>query len=142
MDDKEKARQYNKEYYQKNKEKVKQKQKEYIENNKEKHKQCVKKWRENNKEKQRIYDKEYKQSEAGKKSTRICDWKRYGIITDDYDALYEKYLNTKNCELCNVVLTTDKRNTKTTRCLDHDHDITDRDNVRNIICHSCNVKRG
>tara|TARA_R110000868_G_scaffold403414_1_gene680680 strand:+ start:296 stop:682 length:387 start_codon:yes stop_codon:yes gene_type:complete len=121
--DKEKRKQYNKEYYQKNKDKAKQNSKEYREKpeNKEKYKQ-------------------YQQTEQRKKSHRICQWKQQGIITDDYDALYEKYINTKNCELCNVVLTTDRYNTPTTRCMDHDHDITDRDNVRNIVCHSCNSK--
>ena len=151
MDDKEKKRIYDKEYYQKNKEKRKQydkeyreknkekkriTDKEYYEKNKEKLKQNSKEWIKNNKEKR----EQYLESEACKKSYRISKWKRYGIITDDYDKLYEKYLNTKNCELCNCELTVDKRTTKTTRCMDHDHSITDSDNVRNILCHSCNSK--
>ena len=39
-------------------------------------------------------------------------------------------------------LNTDRYNTKTTRCLDHDHSITDRFNVRYVLCNSCNVKLG
>ena len=66
--DKEKEKQYKKEWYQNNKEKVIQRSKE---------------WREENKEK----DKQYQQSEKRKKSKRIGQWKFYGIITDDYDAL-------------------------------------------------------
>ena len=127
--DPEKRKQYNKEY-----------NKEYREKNKEKAKQYQKEWNEKNKEKRKQYNKEWNQSEAGKKSKRIGQWKFKGIITEDYDALYEKYINTKNCELCDIVLTTNRYPTKTTRCLDHDHSITDRDNVRNIICNSCNVK--
>ena len=109
------------------------------EKRKQYHKEYNKEWREKNREKRKLYDKKYRQTEQRKKSNRISDWKRQGIITEDYDALYEKFINTKNCELCNVVLTTDKIRTKTTRCLDHDHDITDRDNVRNIVCNSCNL---
>ena len=104
--------------------------------NKEKERQKQKEWREKNREKLKQYNK----TEACKKSKRISTWKRQGIITEDYDALYEKFINTENCELCNVVLTTSRYTTKTTRCMDHDHSITDRDNVRNIICNSCNVK--
>jgi hypothetical protein len=71
----------------------------------------------------------------------ISKWKLRGIISNDYDKLYEKVLNTTNCEECNCILTEDKRTTSTTRCLDHDHSITDKENVRNILCHSCNTKR-
>ena len=119
LKDPEKRRQYNKEYRENNKEKKKQYDKEYLEKNKKK---LI----------------EYRQTKAFKKSMRICQWKRNGIITDDYDALYEKFINTENCELCNIVLTTDRYSTKTRRCLDHDHTITDCDNVRNILCGSCN----
>mgnify|MGYP003657192708 CR=1 FL=1 len=150
MDAKEKKKQQNKVYREKpeNREKAKQYKKEWYQNNKEKHnqrsKEYNKEWYQNNKERvgqrRKEYNKVYSQTEVGKKSIRIGGWKHSGIITDDYDALYEKYINTKNCELCNVVLTTDRYNTPTTRCMDHDHDITDRDNVRNIVCHSCNSK--
>tara|TARA_R110002126_G_scaffold191731_1_gene339913 strand:+ start:66 stop:512 length:447 start_codon:yes stop_codon:yes gene_type:complete len=142
MDAKEKEKQYKKEWYQKNKEKVIQRSKEWVSKpeNKEKVKEYKKEYREKpeNKEKRKEYNKEYCQSEAGKKSYRIYGWKRQGIITEDYDKLYEKFMNTENCELCNVVLTTSRYTTKTTRCMDHDHDITDRNNVRNIVCIACN----
>ena len=117
---------------------AKQKQKEYREKNKEKLKQNSKEWYEKPENKDKV--KQYQQTEAGKKSNRISKWKYQGIITDDYDALYEKFINTENCELCDVVLTTNRYSTKTRRCVDHDHSITDRDNVRNIVCHSCNSK--
>ena len=153
----------NKEYYQKNKEQIKIRQKEYYENNKEQISQRKKEHYVENKEKKKEYYvenkeqileyhkeyyvenieqiKEYRKSPKGKKSNKITKWKRYGIIFFDFDLLYEIYISTTHCEFCDVELTTDRFNTSTTRCLDHDHNITNYDNVRNILCHACNVKR-
>ena len=119
-----------KEYYLKNKEKIKQKQKEWYLKNKEK-------IQENRKE----YEKKYRQTEQGKKTQRISKWKHQGIIFHDYDLLYEIFLQTTHCDECKCLLTYDKRTTKTTKCLDHDHTITDDNNVRNILCHCCNASR-
>jgi len=83
----------------------------------------------------------YKKSEKGKKTIKICSWKNFGIICDDWDKLYDKFISTTHCELCNIELTQDRYNTLSTRCLDHDHSITDKQNIRNIICNLCNVKR-
>tara|TARA_R110000824_G_scaffold227157_2_gene414984 strand:+ start:9075 stop:9422 length:348 start_codon:yes stop_codon:yes gene_type:complete len=82
--------------------------------------------------------KKYRQSEKGKKFYRIRNWKRRGIISDDYDKLYEKYVNTSECENCGVALIEGKYSTPDRRCLDHDHETGE---VRNILCHSCNIKR-
>tara|TARA_R100000805_G_C3537929_1_gene54104 strand:+ start:202 stop:621 length:420 start_codon:yes stop_codon:yes gene_type:complete len=117
---------YNRKYRLKNKEIYKQKRKIYLLNNKEK----VNKKR-----------KEYLQSESGLKSTRISNWKRHGIITDDYEALYDHYTKTSYCDFCRVELTYDKKTTATTKCVDHDHTITDAPNFRNILCNLCNLKR-
>ena len=103
----------------------------------EKEKAYKKKYREDHKEELKAQQKIYQQSPAGKKSNRIRNWKCSGIICDDFDTLYERYLNTELCELCDVELTEDKRNTKTTRCLDHCHETRE---VRNIVCNSCNAK--
>ena len=114
------------------KEEIKQYQKEYREKNREKQKE----YREKNREKQKEYRENYYQHN---KSYRISKWKSRGILSDNFDELYEKYINTEYCELCNVNLTEDKRTTKTTRCLDHDHQTG---LLRNIVCHCCNIKRG
>ena len=98
--------------------------------------------RQKNKEKTREYEKRYRESPKGKKFYRVSKWKQRGIIFFDYDLLYEIYINTSHCDNCNCELTEDKKTTSTTRCLDHDHNINDYDNVRNILCHSCNTKRG
>ena len=79
------------------------------------------------------------QSPQGKKCQRISGWKRQGIISDDWDALYERFVNTTHCEQCNVLLTTGRHTTATTRCCDHDHAIKNAPNVRGIICNSCNT---
>ena len=81
----------------------------------------------------------WSQSPNGKKCNRISRWKSQGIISDDYDALYEMFMSTTHCEKCSVLLTTDRRTTRTTKCLDHDHSIKDRPNVRAVLCHACNT---
>ena len=127
-------KEYDKKYREKNKEKIREYDRKRYEKNKERIAEKRKEYREKNKEK----IKHYKQSPAGKKSNRIGKWKLRGIIHDNFDELYERYLNTEFCELCNIKLTEDKVKTKTTRCLDHCHETGE---FRNIVCHSCNIKR-
>ena len=122
---KEYMKEYNKKYYEKKNEYYKEHNKQYYENNKE---QIVK------------YHKEYYESCVGKKSNIISKWRHRGLIeTDQYtfDELYEAYLYHTNCEECGVELTTGKR-CSTSKCLDHDHETG---KFRNILCHTCNVKR-
>ena len=92
------------------------------------------------KEKRAVYNREYRKI-RGRKYYVINQWKHSGIIPEngDYDALYERFINTTHCEKCSVEMTTDRLSTSTTKCCDHDHDIKDAPNVRGIICHSCNV---
>ena len=94
-----------------------------------------------NKEKKRLYDIQYRQTPEGKKSQRIAQWKHNGVICDNWDAMYNHYTKTSYCNFCKVELSTDKERSSTTKCLDHDHNITDRPNFRNILCNSCNVQR-
>ena len=90
------------------------------------------------KEKREDKIKEYRQTPRGKKLNRIRLWKYRGIIHPNFDELYEQFINTLNCERCNIELTEDKRPTSTTRCMDHDHHTG---LFRNIVCHSCNASR-
>ena len=78
----------------------------------------------------------YDQSPAGRKKHRIKNWKNRGIICDDYDALYDRFMSTTHCEKCSVLLT--GGSCRTGKCLDHDHDIKDRPNVRGVLCFACN----
>ena len=94
------TKEYFKEYYQKHKEYYK----EYREKNKEHRKEYKKKWHKNNKEHSKEYAKEYRQTDVGKKSFIIGNWKHRGLIHDDYEALYDKYINTFECDNCGVEL--------------------------------------
>ena len=125
---------YDKKYNEKNKEKIKEQRKKYKEQNKEKIKDKNKEYREQNKDK----IKEYSQTSKGKKIYRIANWKRSGVISNDFDELYEEYLSQTNCEECNIELTYDRNTTPTTKCLDHNHETGE---FRNILCNMCNVRR-
>ena len=120
-----------KEYYQKNKEKLIENSRNYRLENKEK----CRKYRLENKEKLKKYNK----TPAGYKSHKIATWKNIGVISNNFDKLFEKYLKTTNCENCNILLTKDRRNTSTTKVLDHCHISGE---FRNVLCMACNTRRG
>ena len=120
------------------KEKERLYQKEYREKNKEKRRLYKKQWYEQNKEKIKEYDKQRNQTPERIKSNRISKWKQSGMIVEDWDGLYYRYLSTAWCDACKVKLTYDRYNTSTTKVVDHCH-ITGQ--FRNILCHCCNVKR-
>ena len=66
------------------------------------------------------------------KAQMIYNWKKHGLIYDDYNALYETYIKTVECEHCKTEFT--KNNW---RCMDHNHETG---LFRKIICHRCNVR--
>tara|TARA_R110002074_G_scaffold400259_1_gene595317 strand:- start:652 stop:1101 length:450 start_codon:yes stop_codon:yes gene_type:complete len=82
----------------------------------------------------------YNQTASGKKTTRISKWKYQGIIVKDnnWDTFYEYVLSIDDCQICKKNLTIDKKTTHSTRVVDHDHNINERENVRAICCHACN----
>ena len=65
------------------------------------------------------------------KAGTIYNWKRKGVIYDNYDELYEVYIKTMQCGHCKTEFT---KNNK--RCLDHDHTTG---LFRKIVCHRCNA---
>jgi hypothetical protein len=146
----EKNKEYQKEWYKKNREKIIKKRKEYREKNKEKIKEYdrewykknkadiikkSKEWYENNKEKIKKCKEEYRKTPKGKKIKTISRWKSRGIIADDYNEWYEKYINCNECNFCHKEF----KNTKD-KHLDHNHSINYCENIRGILCCSCNVK--
>jgi hypothetical protein len=76
-----------------------------------------------------------------RKTRRICDWKAYGVlppIKDDWEGLYQHFINTKNCDDCGVEFDEGGSRGKNKRCIDHCH-FTGM--FRGIVCNSCNIKR-
>ncbi len=138
--------------------------KKYRENNKEKRYKQAKIWRENNKEyckeKNKKYELENKETLKEKRKqkydenrekilehvktdintirrSRIQNWKRIGVKCDNFNELYDKYINTTKCEKCNIDLVEGNK-TNQKKCLDHDHETGI---FRNIICNKCNNER-
>jgi len=131
---KEEKAKYKKEYYEKNKEKILLQKKEYYEKNKEE----ITQYREKNKEQIAKTKKEYSQSDKGKMNNKISKWKCSELKCenrDEYEYIYDRWLNSSRCEepKCNKEYTEDNW-----KCMDHCH-LTGL--FRNIICHSCNMKR-
>jgi hypothetical protein len=95
-------------------------------------------YREANKKKIKDQRKEHYQTEVGKKVNRVSKWKQIGVKCDNFDELYDKYINCENCEECNIELIQGIFGANK-RCLDHDHETG---KFRNVLCHLCNVRRG
>ena len=120
----------------KNKEKRKEYLIQYRKNNKEKIAAGQKKYTENNREKRCIASQKYYKTDAGKRVNMISRWKSYDIITDDWYLTYKYYFEHTNCDICDIILTNGCGSSS--KCLDHDHSITDDINIRGILCKSCN----
>jgi len=123
---KEKIKEYNKEWQEKNNDKVKAKYKRYYEKNKERLQETKKNQME-----------EYLKTDQGKKLNRVKNWRNNGLICEDYDKLYEHYLNTWECDNCGIELVEGNYG-ENHKCMDHNH----RTGLfRNILCNKCNIMR-
>lgn len=117
--------------------KKKIKAKIWVLNNPEKKQKNDNRWR--NSESGKKKEKEYRESNQGKKVGRIASWKYIGLIEDDYNIIYDRYIKTTNCDWCDCILTYDAPiSTATTKCMDHCH-VTGK--FRNILCCACNSSR-
>ena len=90
------------------------------------------------KEQQRERWNYWKTTPSGLMSTKIQGWKYHGIISNDWTATYKMFMETTHCDKCKDLLSTDKKKNRKTKCLDHNHFITDSYNIRNVLCHACN----
>ena len=79
-------------------------------------------------------------SDDKRKSRRISDWKRSGVKAplDDWEGLYEYYINVEKCEDCNIDLVRGNF-TCNKKCLDHCHTTGE---FRGVVCMRCNFLRG
>ena len=138
MDKKEYVKEYNKQYKLKNKEILKEKNKQYRIDNKEIIKEKKREYRNNNKPYQKQYHIQYCKTEKGKKSNTLSTWKFNGLISDNYEEIYDRYINCNNCEECNCEFSTKGDGVGKFKVMDHDH-ITGL--FRNILCNNCNLNR-
>ena len=128
--------------------------KRYRENNKEKCKEYAKEWRENNRQSARDSAKKYYESNreqliqkmlvyaktpTGKKSRVIARWRMRGVVSNDFDKLYDQYSNTKECENCEQEFGPQGNPANNWKCLDHCHVSGE---FRQVLCNMCNLLRG
>jgi len=88
------------------------------------------------------YLKDYRVSYNGRRSKRIADWRRAGIIVEnnDFEKFYDViYYPQEFCQMCGKILTYDRYTTHSTKCLHHDHNVKDDVNVIAITCNACNT---
>jgi hypothetical protein len=147
----EQRKEYDQNYYETNKEEILQKQKDAYYNNHEerliknrksyhKNKKLVpEEVKEENRQKRKEYYKIKREENKPNivKSNRIRKWKSRGVKCDDWDNLYDRYINTTNCEECNVELIEGIFGSNK-RCLDHNHTTGE---FRNVLCNLCNCRR-
>ena len=112
------------------KERKRESDRKYREKNRDKLLEKKKKYREENKEELKEYKREYNKTPAGKKANTIRYWKHRGLIHDNYSELYDKYIGTTCCEVCKKVFPDSYD-----RCMDHDHDTG---LFRQVLCRGCN----
>lgn len=85
--------------------------------------------------------KQYYENKINQQTRCYSNWKMRGIrfIDDKHrDKVYDIFINTDNCELCNISFIGKNPPIK---CLDHIH-INFKNNVRCVCCQPCNLKLG
>jgi len=130
----EERKEYMREYRLKNKErdkeKIKEQQRVFRLKNKEKLNEKRRLYSIKNNEKCKEYHKEYRQTDKDKKRQIITRWKVRGVICEDFNKMYEIYINTNNCNWCN-------KDVAKRRYIEHNHNSGE---IRGIVCQSCNMK--
>ena len=67
------------------------------------------------------------------KSITKGSWKKNGLNMDNFEHIYQEYIHTTHCQLCNKQF----ENTRE-RQMEHDHQTG---KFRNIVCNSCNRRK-
>ena len=119
-------------YYENNKEKLQEKSRAYY----QQHKDEINLYSKNYREEHLDYFKEYNQRPETKKTMCIGRWRNRGILHDNWDAMYDVYKATTNCQVCDVELCEGIKGGNK-KCLDHHHATGI---VLGIVCHTCNIR--
>tara|TARA_R110000803_G_scaffold101626_1_gene169558 strand:+ start:44 stop:514 length:471 start_codon:yes stop_codon:yes gene_type:complete len=90
---------------------------------------AAKKYNDKNKDKK----KQYRLNNP--KMWTMSNWKTQGLITPDYNIIYNRYVNSTNCEQCGHDYSYYRKH------MDHEHIDNVVCNFRAILCHKCNCNR-
>jgi len=71
----------------------------------------------------------YRQSSKGKKNQAYNNWKKRGLNMEDFDNIYDRYVNTECCDICKCSFE------NTTKCMEHNHKTGE---FRGVVCMMCN----
>lgn len=105
-------------------------QKEYMRQYNFKRREAQKIWRDSRKDDTSLKAKEVRKTPHGHMMMIINGWKAKGVIHDDLKGLYDIYIKTEKCDVCNNTFVNSKD-----RCLDHDHETG---LFRQFLCQDCN----
>jgi hypothetical protein len=89
---------------------------------------------EENREAKTKSSKEYHKSANGRKKHQISYWKRRGLIHDDFETLYDEYLNKKKCDKCDEEFGERGDGTGTYRCIAQKYGSKE---VDGVCCYKC-----
>lgn len=113
---------YSREYYLKNQEKLQKQRLAYYYRNRD---EILDKIKEKNKR------------PKAKRYYTISNWKRVGILSEDYDDLYDRYVSCDTCENCRCEFSIKGDGVGNFRTLHHDHNSGE---PLMFVCQPCNVR--
>ena len=67
---------------------------------------------------------------CSKKLTAYHHWKKRGLNMDNFDNIYDRYVNTECCDICKCSFE------NTTKCMEHNHKTGE---FRGVVCNMCNL---
>ena len=100
-------------------------------------KEADKKYREKHKEEIKKSKAKYRKTDKGRKGMMIDAWRKKKV-KGDLNEIYNDYINTNQCYICNSNLINDN-NKYSLRNMDHNHTTG---YYRFTICRGCNIKLG
>lgn len=80
--------------------------------------------------------RQYRASPKGHRRCMIADWKYVGL-KGDYDYIYDRFMATTHCDLCQTLVTKGKKGGREKQ-MEHDHSTGQ---FRNVTCAKCNSQK-